>query len=279
LFHRTIRKAILNENDPTRSFNFYLEASQFTKNPQTLIKIEYRKAWCLEKVGNHNEAIKIIHNILKIFNNYSDSYLAATQFYIKLSFYKEAKKILNEGQEKFPNCLDIYLNLAYLLRKMERSDESIEILKKAIQINKPLRSKNGFKRNDLWNELGTMYYDRGHYNTCILCFKQSLLISESQFNEYYLLAKSYLKINDPYHALEFLERYFKKYDLNETNDFILLARIYCKLNRYEDAKNTILDAYKIEDRLIFNSEEMVDLADLTKSGFFQNFESIEIIEE
>lgn len=280
-FISLVKSAILLERSGsfTRAFNTYQTALELARNPVAKIKIESKKASCLEQVGNHKESEALINKLTGEYSNIPESYLYSSIYHIKKNSFKTGRKLLEEGLDKFPNFLDFYLTLAFLLRKMDRTNESIEILKKTLHREDFLKSRSGFKKFDIWNELGVMYYDRGNYNSAIACFRKALRDSENYITEFSLVARAYLKIDDPQNALSFMEKQMEIYKSEDPEDFILMARIYCRLRDLQNAGSCLLQAYDSEGKLILKSEDMIDLSELTKSGFFTGLENIVILEE
>ncbi|MCB1158093.1 MAG: hypothetical protein H7A25_14750 [Leptospiraceae bacterium] len=244
----------------------------------TRVKIQSRKAWCLHHVGNHREAQELFHTLLSEFGTEPQSYILYSTYMMKTDRLKQARNTLKKGVERFPHHLEIYLVLASLMKDTDRSNEAIEVLKKALSMDYLTRG-NGIERKDIWAELGYLYFERGNYNSCIVALKKSLRLSkEGEFLHYDLLAKAYLKINDPASAMKFIEmrlRFFGDYD---PEDLVIKARAHARLGEHQYATANLLQAYAIEDSLSLKNEDMVDFSFLVQSGFFDTLEHFEFEE-
>ena len=174
-FISSLRQALSEESMKhySRAFNSYHKAISETQNPRTIARLTARKGWCQQYIGNQDQAIQIFTDLAKN-AIVPQAYLLTAIYYIKTDKLKSAKNMLNKGIEKFPDYLELYLTLASLLKDTERANESIQVLKKALAQEKLTRGKGGIERKDIWAELGNLYYERGSYNSCVVCLKRSL---------------------------------------------------------------------------------------------------------
>lgn len=280
-FYQSIKLAIQEENSKnyTKAFNLYNDALKYTNNPTTIIKIKSKQAWCNHLVGNSEQSENIYKNILESYPNQPLSYLVYGKYLIKTRRYKQARIFLKQGIELFPDNLELYLTLSSLLKDMDRTNESIDILKKAISQENLTRGR-GILRKHIWAELGVLFYSRGDYNSAISSFKKSISMDhESEFYHYDLLGKCYLLVGDPKNAIYYFDKFINYYSNEvDTEIFILKARAYCRLEDYPQASACLLQAYSIEDALQLNADDMMDLAPLKKLGFIDTLENLEIEE-
>jgi tetratricopeptide (TPR) repeat protein len=282
-FFYFIKQAIQEEKKEnfTKAFNLYQKAFEFSLSPKTQIKVAARKAWCQEHVGNHNMALEIFTKLPIEYPDHPESILESSIYYIKLNSLKQAKLLLKSGIDKFPYYLEFYLTLSYILRETNRANESIEILKKALVQPKLTNGRGGITRKDIWAELGNLYFLRGNYNSCIVSLKKSLRMENDQkeFLYFDLIAKSYLKINDPYNALKFIDAHLDIFEDRDPDDYILKARAHCRLSELHLAASCILQAYNKEGYLNLKTEDMIDFSPLVQKGFFESLENVIIDEE
>jgi len=94
--------------------------------------------------------------------------------YDELENYPKAEEAYLKAIEISPDNPKSYANLSYVYINTGRSDEAIEILKKALALN----SVSGeLKTNVIADQLywlGRLYYDRGEYGLCASYLEQSL---------------------------------------------------------------------------------------------------------
>ncbi|MCB1189695.1 MAG: hypothetical protein H7A23_09045 [Leptospiraceae bacterium] len=278
-FIEIVKQAIIEEENRnfTKALNLFNHALTFAKSESTITKLQARKAWCLHYVGNHSEAYKLFQKLLKEHKNHPTSYLLTGFYLIKTGKLKEAKKVLTEGKSKFPNYLELYLTLASLLTDTQRSNEAIDILKEALAREKLVRAK-GIEKKDIWAYLGTLYFERSNYNSSIVSLKKSLnLYHEEYFPLFDLLAKCYLKINDPTNAIKYIDLRLAYYS-EDPEDYIIKARAHSRLGEHHLASSSLLQAYSLENYLKLNAEDMVDFSYLLQSGFFNALEDVEFEE-
>lgn len=276
------RQAICEENKKnwTKAFNLYTRAIELTSNLSSKIKLIARKANCLDLVGNHKEAEKLIRDLEVLFPNHPETYLQSALYFINIQNTKQAKIYLHQGIEQFPDYLEFYLTLAFILKETERSNESIEVLKKALMQEKLTNGKGGISRKDIWAELGNLYFERENYNSCLACMKKSLRMAEKElFSFYDILAICYLKLNDLTNALKYIDLHLCYYEEVDPEAYILKARIHCLLGEYEKAKQILLFVYSREGVLNLSNEELRDLSYFVQNGFLDNLENFSIDED
>lgn len=274
------RQAIEQETqrDYTRAFNTFNQCLEFTSNENTTIKIRSRQAWCLHLVGNPQETENIFRDLEERFPSNPWTHILYAKYLIKTKKLKQSKALLEKATEQFPDNLEIYLTLASLLKDMERSNEAIQVLKKALNRENLTRGR-GILRKDIWAELGSLFYQRGDYNSAISCLKKSLRMEvESNFLHFDLLALCYLLVGDPENTIYYLDKYSQYNEEIDPEILILKARAYSRLEQYPNASASLLQAYSYEDALTLTAEEMVDLAPLKQFGFLETLENLEVEE-
>jgi tetratricopeptide (TPR) repeat protein len=277
-FIQTAKMAIQQERskDYTRAFNTYNLAVELTRNPYTIIKIRSKQAWCLHHVGNPLETEKIFTKLIEDYSNHAWSFLLYAKYLIKTKRFKSARTLLQKSSENFPNNLEIYLTLASLLKDMERSNESITVLKTALS-KEHLTNGRGIRRKDIWAELGNLFFQRGDYNSAISALKKSLRMdTDENFLHYDILSICYLLVGDPENALYFLENYTKFYGELDPELLIIKARSHSRIKDFPNACAALLQAYSYEDRLTLDADDLFDLAPLKQLGFLETLENIEI---
>jgi tetratricopeptide (TPR) repeat protein len=277
----SIIKAASNDEknkDYTKAYNLYIKAENLTSNNIVKIKLIAKRAWCLEQVGNHASAETLISELITKYPSFSDSFLNSALYYIKIKKYKQAKTILKEGLKFFPNSTDLYITLAYILKESERWNESIEILKQALLRETLTKAKNGIGKQDIWNELGHLYFDRGNYNSCIACLKKAILIDGDIMSCYSTIAKSYLFLEDPQNSIKYLDMQFSKFEVLDPEDHIIKARAYAKLKNEKLAMEELQKANLINGGVYLRSEDLIDFSDLLKNGFLNTLENLQIEE-
>lgn len=276
------RQAIRSEQDKNcaKAFNLYTKAIELTGDLPTKVKLSARKANCLESVGNHKEAEKLIEGLTAQYSDHPESYLQTALYFMKIQNHKLAKMYLREGIEIFPDFLEFYLTLSFLLRETERANESIDVLKKALMQERLTNGKGGISRKDIWAELGNLYFERGSYNSCLVCMKKSLRMEEKELFPFYdILALCHLKLDDPNNALNYIQLHLNYFEDIDPSAYIIKARIHSRLFDYENAEECLIQAYSKEGILRLNTEEMRDLSFFVQSGFFDSLENFSVDED
>ncbi|GBF49540.1 tetratricopeptide repeat protein [Leptospira ryugenii] len=276
-FFSILRKAIRLERDRefTKAFNIFSEAESLSPNPQTKIKIRARMALCQNVLGNTKETELQFQKVMDDFADHPLSLDVYARFLIRIKKFKSAKSILNKGIFTFPHYLEFYLLLASLLKDMDRSEESIAILKQALS-REDLSKAKGINRKDIWAELGSLYYARADYNSALVCLRKSLAMGlESDFLHFELLALCYLELEDAESAIRSLESLVEYAGEIDPEILILFARAKCRLGLIEEAAQFLIQAYSYEDSLTLKGHEMNDFAPLLRNGFFTTLENVE----
>lgn len=277
-FISIIRQARYEESSNlySRAFNSYAKAISLTNSIPAKIRLESNRAWCLHKIGNFDQAIEMFNSLIKNYDH-AESFLLAGLYYYKTGKLKSSKNFLQKGIEKFPDYLELYITLSSILKDTERTNESIEILKKALSRENLIRGKGGILRKDIWAELGTLYYERGNFNSCILCLKKSMNMDiEENFLHYPLLAKSYLILGDPKNSLLYIEKQLLYFQDLDQDDYITKARAHSRLEELHLASACLLQAHDSDGILRISSEEMIDFSTLMQNGFFNTIENLQI---
>lgn len=276
-FFSLIREAKLLEEEKefTRAFNVYAESESHTTDESSLIKIKAKKAWCLYAVGNPKETESLFQDIIKNYPSHPLSITVYSRYLIKLKKFKSAKVLLQKSITYFPSYLENYLLLASLLKEMERSEEAIKVLKKALS-QEHLSNGRGIDRKDIWAELGSLYFSRGDFNSALVSLKKSLnMVEPEEFLDYDLLSLCYLEAEDPENALTSIKTHIQFCKEIDPETLIILARAHCRLGKLEEAANNLIQAYSIEDSLYLKAADFIDFAPLLRNGFFTTLENIE----
>jgi tetratricopeptide (TPR) repeat protein len=276
------RLAIREEKDKNcaRAFNLYSKALELTLDISSKVKLIARKGSCLESVGNHKEAEDLMLSLVDLYSDHPESYLQTALYFMKIQDFKLAKQYLRTGIEKFPEFLEFYLTLSYILRETERANESIEILKKALMQENLSNGKGGISRKDIWAELGNLYFERGSYNSCIVCLKKALRLEEKELFLFYdILSISHLKLGDPHSALNYINLHLQYFEERDPESYIIKARILSRLNDKEGAEENLLMAYNQEGVLTLKTEELRDFSSLVQDGFFESLENFIVEDE
>lgn len=273
-----IKRALAEERKKyfTSAYNLLLKAEEHVLSDPTRVRLMYKRAGYMEQVGNNEEAHLIIKSIINKFSNTPEGFLFPSMYYNKLKNFKLSRNLLRMGIDQFPDNSDLYLTLAYFLKETERWNESIDILKKALSRENLQRAKNGIDRADIWNELGHLYFERGNYNSCIASLKKAISKKGNLVGCYGTIARSYLYVGDPLNAIKYLNEQWDFYNFWDSDDYIIKARAHARLKEYEQAEHSLESAYEDVGMLLLSSEDMVDFSELTKKGFFLNFENVEI---
>ncbi len=277
-FFTLAKQAIQEEHlkNYTRAYNIYADIEKSTSSSLVKIKILSRRAWCLEQVGNHSSAEELIKKIIILFHEYPESYLQTALYYIKIKKFKLSKSVLRTGIELYPDSTDLYLTLAFILKETERWNESIEVLKKALLRKNLGKAKHGIGKQDIWNELGHLYFERGNYNSSVACLKKAISLNGNLMSCYSTISKAYLQLDDPLSTLKYINLLLDKFDILDTDDYIIKARAHARLKEYELAMDCLQIAYEENEALHLKTEEMIDFSNLLKNGLFDNFQNIEI---
>jgi tetratricopeptide (TPR) repeat protein len=276
-FFTFTKKALQDEKQKnfTKAYNLYVNSENTTNSIPVKIKLISKRAWCLEQVGNHESAVELIKSLTILYEGFSESFLLSALYFIKLKKFKQAKLYLHSGIEQFPDSTDLYLTLAFLLKETERWDESIQVLKKALSRDTLTKAKNGIGKQDIWNELGHLYFERGNYNSCVACLKKAISINGDLMSCYSTISKAYLNIEDPRSTIKYIDLLFQKFEFLDMDDYIIKARAHARLKEFPQAMECLQVAYEEGDSLFLKTEDMVDFSELVKNGFFDSFQNLE----
>lgn len=260
----------------TKAFNLFTKALELTNDIKAKIKIQAHKGYCLNAVGNNVEAEELFCSLSEHYPEHPESFLQTSLYFITIENFNQAKNYLKNGIQKFPEYLELYLTLAFILKVTGRQNESIDVLKKALSQENLSHGRGGITRKDIWIELGNLYFERGNFNSCIACLKKALRMEEELFSHYDLLALCYLKLNDLNQALSYINLHLENFQNFDPKDYILKARILAQMGKLDEAIQLLEHIYETQGELKLNNEEFRDLSPLVRSGFFESFENYEI---
>lgn len=131
-----------------------------------------------------------------------------SKYLIKTRRWKAAKSLLQESSLLFPDNLEIYLTFASLMKDMERSDEAIDILKKALS-QESFNSRTRELKRKIFGQNWEAY--SSNVVTIIqvsLFLKKSLRMdSEENFLHYDILGICYLLVGDHENCIFYIDKF------------------------------------------------------------------------
>ena len=249
------------QNFPSLIENYYLLANEFRRfDIEKTIEIN-QKIWELSKKNNFEKGFAHFFLI-------KSSILIFTQKYeLSRINIRKASDIYLKVKDTI-GYLDSQYNLAFALSKLNKSKESLEIIKDAIDFSKSKKYK--FQMGKLYYCLGGNYYDNNflknslfYYNKSISFFRESnidnkLILSScySQIAMIYISTKQFDK------ALEYMKISIK-YARNKNQNineilrlYSILSSIYINIKDYNSANKYIQIVIK-KSKLISDKEVLI----------------------
>ena len=183
-------------------------------------RVQLRLAYCYEEMGCNNEAAQI--------------YIKVASIYQTQGVYQKALAMLKQAQKKLPNDEEIAMNMAELYNVLGLPHEAMSQLERCLEQSRNNRIVYGrvlqmMVRVDSENiqtrtQYGQFLYEEGDIEGAKRQYSLALaqLLSKERYVDYVQLARVYFKI-DPL----------------DTNINREVAKIYIRMERYEDAVSLI----------------------------------------
>ena len=229
-------------------------------------KITEKVAWCASRAELYSDAI-VYYEIMS-----KRKPLVAKWFYcIGYQYYmqKDWKKSIEcfmKALELYPDYLTVKYRLGYALRQecgnfmVLKKNEFWEALKQfneCINIwnnyDEKLKKQNAKIYADVCFQKGKLLMERDKVNDAIICFKEALLIQNSDSDDCrYQLAKAYLMVNEPEEALKTLPQNTKYYFTE------LKIDIYMALNDIDNAKK-LLESHIVQRKRDYLHRQLAEI--------------------
>lgn len=183
-------------------------------------RVQLRMAYCYEEMGHDDEAARI--------------YINVASAYQSQGVYQKALAMLKQAQKKRPNDEEIAMNMAELYNVLGLPHEAMSQLEKCLEHSKNNRIVYGrvlqmMVRVDSENiqtrtQYGQYLYEDGDIEGAKRQYALALaqLLSKERYVDYVQLARQYFRI-----------------DPQETNIIREVAKIYIRMDRYDDAVNLV----------------------------------------
>jgi signal transduction histidine kinase len=158
-------------------------------------------------------------------------------------FYLQCAR-MSESDGKIPSLINTYNNLAVIYTQLKQYDSSYLLLKKAVQLGRPLERQGRISLASTYNNLGNLYFKENKYDAALPYFKQNL-VTHTRDKDLNGLWTARLNLADIYiekhqfdsaakyaqSAMELAQRLESK--SKEADSYSILA----KLNEYEGRYN------------------------------------------
>lgn len=198
---------------------------------------QIQAAMIFKKEGKTIEAIHVIEETIRKKNDQVILYLYLSSLYEDVKDLPAAEKTLMEGIGRFPRNTDLHYVLGTLREKTNRFEESVESMKKVLEIDP--------QNADALNFIGYSYADRGiHLDQAEQMIVQALKIKPD--NGYILdsLGWVHFKKNQYASALKHLKRALELLP-NDSNILEHLGDVYLKMDKNIEALDYYRRAVKI----------------------------------
>jgi arylsulfatase A-like enzyme/Flp pilus assembly protein TadD len=116
--------------------------------------------------GRTDEAIALFLEIIKQRKDFDKSYIHLSQILTELGRAKEALAIIEQGCRDNPKNYNLLLSYGVLLVKLDKPDEGIAILQKALEI--------ATYDPDVWTHLGIAYWKKKEYSKALESYDKAL---------------------------------------------------------------------------------------------------------
>ncbi len=212
-----------------------------------------RLAFSYGELNQLNQAIKVIRDALNNKRDEPDLYELLGTLYAKNHQYPQALKAFNAGLERFPNQEKLMFSKGVLLDKMDRFEDSVQIMKQILAL---------YPDNpEALNYLGYSYADRNiHLDTALTMLQKAYQLRPKDGYIADSLAWAYFKLNHFEKARELLEA-ANRLSPNEPTILEHLGDLYLKLGQREKAKGFYQDAVAAAIKVKApDSREQKDLA-------------------
>ena len=247
----------------TKAFNSFARLLDFNITPVTKIRIINCRIACQFNVGNLENCAIILNDMLTEFPQEPRAWYYAGKYHTLTHNQEKAIQCYHYAVSASPEFAEAHLALAEALKNSGQAAEAVLAMNRLLarfKSEQPVTKARGIRQQDILAELASLHYTSGKYALCMASLEQSLNLSgEADFLHYELMAKCYLKLEQPVDALEKLEKYFMYNGMLHPDILILIARAQCRLGRLDEAALTFAQALSLAPDLVLEGEETADL--------------------
>lgn len=193
----------------------------------------------LEKNPTNAKQI-LLENIEKYPNSYKSHKLLA-EYYVKNNESEKAEdeylKVINIKPDDYAS----YCKLGTILHDNQKDRDAKNILRELLRIKPDY--VDGSKI------LGNILYDNGEFKNAILVFNEALKYSPAEFDLYYYIGMTYTRLNDFQNARDY---YTKSAKINSYQDVanLNLGQIYLIFGEYDEAEKYFFEEINSEDEIV-----------------------------
>ncbi len=176
-----------------------------------------KKAEAFLGAGDFDGALSEYQKVFRLNPNESLAYIGLGKVLIAKNQFKQAKDILEQGTERFPESIHMFTQLGLVYFLLKDYDKAVETVKYAISIDK--HEKNAFFNSvrdgmessnprdgagvyEAYKMLGDIYYDMGKTQIALEVYKQALSLSPINTAEIYVrIGLTYDRLGEKQQAL------------------------------------------------------------------------------
>ncbi len=193
--------------------------------------------------GEIDLSIEYTKKYLELDPNSQDMLNFLVNLYLKNNEISNAKAIVLEIEEKFPNNIENILNYAKINKKQNKEYKSL--LEKAYKINP--------NKEEVLYSLGEYYFDKGEFQNALKYFENLIQINSSSSKNYFAYIHTLIELKETNKALDGIRKLSKINPEASYKDF-LMAKICVLNNEFENAKEYILSAIKKDKNKLYYLE-------------------------
>jgi PAS domain S-box-containing protein len=202
-------------------------------------------------------------------NDIANTYYAQNMYNISLNYYQMAASIFERFDNKFGLAVS-YNNIALVKRNTGQLDSALYYFRKALLLRQKLN--NPFLISHSYNYIGIIYLRKKEYEQALKYFYQSIdtinKIKNIEEQNRIVKAESYMNIGKVFAEQKKYEDAYMNYLFSlviyeSINDFLMVARINCKIgslkseqNKYSESLKYLENGLKIASDCNFQNERL-----------------------
>ncbi|GIX41669.1 MAG: hypothetical protein KatS3mg129_1402 [Leptospiraceae bacterium] len=238
-------------NDEVKAKEYFKKAMSLgAADPEVFEKLSY----AFEEFNDLDSAIKTMERSIQYNPDHLPTLFRLAELYEKKNHLLEAAEIYRKIVNRTPgteNTINALLQLGKIYNKMERYADSVNVLKKAIELNP-------HPKIEIFYELGKSYYYGGRKDKAIeiwkLALEQPHITPEEKNKIHIILARAYQNLGSYDLAIQEL----KKINIDEKNSSVVyleLGELYKNIKDYNTSVSYFLKVFESIDSSIEQKKE------------------------
>ncbi|MDD5070308.1 MAG: tetratricopeptide repeat protein [Candidatus Omnitrophica bacterium] len=153
----------------------------------------YNKAYSYYEQGNYQKAVTFCRRSISCQRDFSDTYFLLGRIYWKTEDYNRSIVYMRKAHKYDPDNLKIWISLGNVYKQKQEFEEAISCYQQVVKLDPSIAES--------YASIGECYYKMNQYFEAVQYFEKSNDMGFDNPDGLYMLAMSYLELNDREAAL------------------------------------------------------------------------------